>query len=338
MLLISGVVLLAFALFGAWQLFGPTVDAPDGKYFFIRTGSDYNRVKTDLDNQGIISSTLFFDLLAKRVGYDKKIRPGRYEVKSGSSLVSLVRMLKAGNQSPVRLVINKIRTKEDLAGKLGRQFEADSLEIIRFLNNSDSLRNYGLDSNTVMTAIIPNSYLAWWNGPFGRLFGKLHKQQQLFWDGNRARLAEEKGLNPLQVYIIASIVEEETNKNDEKGKVASVYYNRFKKNMRLEADPTVKFALKDFGLRRILSGHLQHASPYNTYRVSGLPPGPICTPSITTIEAVLNMPETDYLFFAARPEFDGYHNFAATYQEHLVNAQAYRKALDERLNNKASQP
>lgn len=333
--LLLAVVMLTGSVF-AWLLFGPRVKAPEGKYFYIRTGEGYEEVKRGLREQGIISTGFVFEQLAKRAGYPQKIRPGRYEIRDGANLVSLIRMLKAGNQSAVRLVINKIRTREEFAGKLGRQFEADSLEIIRFLNNPDTLARYGLDSNTVMTAFIPNSYLAWWNGSFSRLFGRLYNQQTLFWEGRRKAEAQKLGLTPLQIYIIASIVEEETNKDDEKGKIASVYVNRLRKGMALGADPTVKFALRDFGLKRILQGHLAFDSPYNTYRNTGLPPGPICTPSIKTIDAVLNMPETNYLFFAAKPEFNGYHNFAETYQEHLVNAQAYRKALDELLKKKAA--
>ncbi len=334
LLLFAGAVLLLL-VWSAWQIFGPTVNSPEGKYFYIRTGASFEDVKNQLREQHIVNTGFIFQQLSARIGYTNKVRPGKYEIRDRSSLISLLRMLKSGRQTPVRLVINKIRTKEDFAGKLGRQFEADSLEIIRFLNSPDSLAGYQLDSNTVMSAFIPNSYLVWWNGPFGKLFGRLQKQQALFWEGRRSMQAEKLGLTPLQVMVIASIVEEETNKDDEKGNVASVYYNRYKKGMRLEADPTVKFALKDFALKRILQGHLQFESPYNTYRNAGLPPGPICTPSIKTIDAVLNMPETNYLFFAAKPEFNGYHNFASTYSEHLVNAQAYRKALDELIRKKA---
>lgn len=330
---IIGILILAGAYIG-WSVLGPTVRAPEGKYFYIRTGSDYASVKKQLKEQGIIGNTFFFDFMSKRAGYDAKVRPGRYEIKNGSNLLKLVRMLRAGSQSVVRLVIKKNRTKEDLAGRLGRQMEADSLEIINFLNNNDSLQAYGIDSNTVMTAIIPNSYLVWWDGPFSKLFKRLKDQEEQFWDGRRTDKANALGLTKTQVYILASIVEEETNKDHEKGLVASVYANRLKQGMRLEADPTVKFAMKDFQLKRILRGHLDFPSPYNTYRNTGLPPGPICTPSIKTIDAVLNMPQTKFLFFAAKPEFNGYHNFAETYSEHLKNAQAYRKALDELIRSR----
>lgn len=329
-------VLLLAAIGGyiGWQVLGPVVSAPEGKYFHIKTGSGYDVVREKLLNEGIIRSGFFFDKLSGRAGYVNHVKPGRYEIKEGMSLLNLVRMLKSGRQSAVRLVINKLRTKEDFASKIGKLMEADSTEAISFLNNIDSLAPYQLDTNTVMTTIIPNSYMVWWNGPFRKVFDRLHEQQAMFWEGERTEKAQALGLSPQQVYTLASIVEEESNKNDEKDKIASVYLNRIRKGMRLEADPTVKFAMRDFGLKRILKIHLAYESPYNTYQNKGLPPGPICTPSIPSIDAVLNAPETDYIFFAAKPEFNGYHNFASTYTQHLVYANAYRRALDSLIKSR----
>jgi UPF0755 protein len=179
-----------------------------------------------------------------------------------------------------------------------------------------------------LTIIVPNSYLFWWNGSFKKIFERLKKQHDYFWEGERTQKAKSKGYSPEQIYTIASIVEEETNMEADKGKIASVYFNRVAKNMKLEADPTVKYAMRDFGLKRILHGHLNYSSPFNTYQNKGLPPGPICTPSINTIDAVLNAPKTDYIFFVAKPDFNGYSNFAATYAEHQKYAKAYQQALD----------
>ena len=281
-----------------------------------------------MKNRGIISGTFFFDKIAKQVKYDKNIKAGKYEIKNGMSLINLVRMLKGGRQSPVRFVINKIRTKEDLAGKIGEQFEVDSAEVINFITNNDSLEKYHVDSNTMMTIIIPNSYLFWWNSSLKNIITRFADQKEKFWDGKRSQKAAVLNLTPDQVYTIASIVEEETVKEEDKGPIASVYMNRIKKGMKLEADPTVKYAMRNFGLKRILHGHLQYPSLYNTYQHLGLPPGPIATPSINTIDAVLDAPKTDYIFFVAKPDFNGYSNFASTYQEHLVFAKAYQHALD----------
>ena len=327
-LLILFLVLLIAGTYCAWVVFGPTISAPENKYFYIKTGSVYADVKNELKNRGIISGTFFFDKIAKQVKYDKNIKAGKYEIKNGMSLINLVRMLKGGRQSPVRFVINKIRTKEDLAGKIGEQFEVDSAEVINFITNNDSLEKYHVDSNTMMTIIIPNSYLFWWNSSLKNIITRFADQKEKFWNGKRSQKAAALNFTPNQVYTIASIVEEETVKEEDKGPIASVYMNRIKKGMKLEADPTVKYAMRDFGLKRILHGHLQYPSLYNTYQHLGLPPGPIATPSINTIDAVLDAPKTDYIFFVAKPDFNGYSNFASTYQEHLVFAKAYQHALD----------
>ncbi len=322
------------AIYTGWQVFGPTLSAPDGKYFYIATGSNFQKVKTDLQQQDIITNTFFFDKISQQVKYDKNVKAGRYEIKSGMSLYNLLKMLKSGRQVPVRLVINKLRTKEDLAKKIGQQFEADSLETISFLSNNDSLRNYGVDSHSVMTLVIPNTYLINWNSNFKKIFTRLKDEQAKFWNKERTQKAAAMNLTPKQVYTMASIVEEETNKLKDKGLIASVYVNRISKGMKLEADPTVKYAMRDFSLKRILYGHLAYPSPYNTYQNTGLPPGPICTPSSETIDAVLDAPTTDYIFFVAKPDFNGYSNFAATYPEHLKYAKEYQLALDELIRKK----
>jgi UPF0755 protein len=326
------ILLFCFALVGIyllWQVFGPTVKAPEDKYFYIKTGSSYADVLRDLKKEKIISSPFVFEQLAKRAKYNDPVKPGRYEISKGLSNYKLVRMLKAGNQAPVKLVITKLRTKEDLAKKIGSLFETEEQEALDFLYNNDSLNRYGLDSNSAMTAVIPNTYLINWNGSFSKIFGRLKSEQEKFWNKERKQKAAAKNLSPTQVYTMASIVEEETNKLKDKGLIASVYINRINQGMKLEADPTVKYAMRDFALKRILYGHLKFPSPYNTYQNTGLPPGPICTPSTETINAVLDAPQTNYIFFVAKPSFDGYSNFAATYEEHQVFANAYRDALNE---------
>ncbi len=330
-LFVTAVVVGGYA---SWKIFGPQVNAPANKYFYIKTGATYNDVMTDLKNQQIISGGFFFDKLVAQAKYKDNVKPGRYEIKNNSSIYALIKMLKAGKQSPVKLIINKLRTKEDLAGKIGNNFECDSLEVIDFLNNPDSLAKYDLDSNTLMSAVIPNTYELNWNSTAKKIFGRLKSEQEKFWNPTRKQKAAAKKLSPLQIYILASIVEEETNKAEDKPLVASVYKNRLIKGEKLQADPTVKFAMKDFGLKRILFKHLEFESPYNTYRHTGLPPGPICTPSTKTIDAVLDGAETNYMFFVAKPSFNGYSNFAITYQEHQIFAKAYQNALDSLIRSK----
>ena len=327
-LLIIVIVLLAFGGFFAWQVFGPTVKKPEGsRYFYISTGSDYARVKKQLAEKNVTSSFLL-DPLARKAGYTTNIKPGRYEIKEGTSLYNLIRMLKSGNQSPVNFVINKFRTPQDIASRLAKNFEIDSIDAIAFLRSPDSLQKLGVDTNSLLSIIIPNTYSIKWNTTTPKVLSRLKEETNKFWTDERIANAKSKGLSPAQAQIIASIVEEETNDDAEKGNVASVYINRLRTGMKLQADPTVKFAMKDFGLRRILYSHLTYPSAYNTYYSSGLPPGPICTPSTTTINAVLEAPETDYIFFVASPKFDGTHIFSRNYAEHQRNAKIYQAALD----------
>jgi UPF0755 protein len=210
------------------------------------------------------------------------------------------------------------------------QLEADSNKLLQLLSDSAFCATYGQDTNTIMCAIIPDTYEFYWNTGAEKAFSKIQDNYNTFWNDNRKQLAAAKKLSLQQIAIIASIVEEETNMNDEKGNVASVYINRYNKGMRLQADPTVKFAVGDFALRRITGIHLQTVSPYNTYMNSGLPPGPICTPSKKTLDAVLNSPSTDYIYFCAKEDFSGYHRFASNYEDHMKNARLYQQALDAR--------
>lgn len=321
----------------AWFVFGPLVNQPEGKYFYIRPGDNYEKIKSELLQKKIIPSGFYFELLAIAGNYRNSIRPGRYMIEEGGNMFNLFRKLRSGNQDPVRLVINKLRTRRDLAGKLARNFNLDSAEITGFLSSNDSLMMLNLDTNSLMSAIIPNTYLFFWNTPYKSILGQLRYHSRIFWNNRRNAKLKTLGLDSLQAYTLASIVEEETNRNDEKGIIASVYLNRLSRGMPLQADPTVRFALGDFGIKRILYDHLEVESPYNTYKNTGLPPGPICTPSIATIDSVLNAPKTDYLYFAARADFRGYHSFARTYEEHLGNARKYQKALDSLMasrNNK----
>lgn len=323
-------VLAIFLLVGgylAWKIFGSAVSSKETKYIYIKNTDDYASVKKQLVDKKIISNPGLFDQLAKKLNYSNPVKPGRYEVKDGSSLYNLVRALRNGSQSPVNFTITKLRTVQDLASRMAKYFEADSLTCIQFLKNADSLRPYNLDTNTVMTAIIPNTYSIYWNTAPSKIFKKLFSEQEKFWTEERKKKADAINLTPKQVYALASIVEEETLKEEDKGKIASVYLNRIETGMKLQADPTLKFALKNFGLTRIRDVHKEVVSPYNTYKNNGIPPGPICTPSTKTIDAVLNAPSTNYLFFVAKPDYSGYSNFAVTYAEHEVFAKAYQDWL-----------
>ncbi|MFM9908676.1 MAG: endolytic transglycosylase MltG [Chitinophagaceae bacterium] len=338
-IIIGSLIILAtvVAYFG-WLFFSGTTQFPEkSKYLFIQTNkASYGEVLQTLKDSQFINNETAFNFLANRMKLQEKIKAGRYEITKGMSLLDIARLLKNGKQTPLNLVIIKLRTKEDLAAFIGKRFECDSTDIIHFLNNADSLKPYELDSNTVMTGIFPNTYQLFWNSTPSIVFKKLFAESASVWTKERIQLATVHELTPTAVYILASIVEEETRAKEEKGNMASVYINRYKKGMRLQADPTVKFALRNFGLKRIYEKHLTVESPYNTYRNAGLPPGPICTPSLETIDAVLNSPATNYLYFVAKSDFSGRHVFSETYEEHLKNAREFQQALDKQQKIKAA--
>jgi UPF0755 protein len=329
--IVSGILaaLILITGFIAWKFIGPTVHAPEKKFFYINTGKTYDDVKKDLHDLEIISGTTWFNWAAKMMGYNS-VKPGRYEIKKGMSLAGLVRMLKNGQQTPVNFIITKIRTKEVLASKIGAVFECDSTQVIHFLDSPDSLKQYGLDTNTVMAAAMPFTYTIKWNTTAGSVFEQFYTAYKTFWTPERKQKADSLGISPLEVSAIASIIDEETNSKKDKPTVASVYLNRIKKGMPLQADPTLKFALRDFGLKRILNVHKEVQSPYNTYANKGIPPGPICTPQLETIDAVLNSPKTDYLYFVANSTFDGSHIFTTNYAEHMKFARLYQQELNKR--------
>lgn len=326
------VIILLAALGFAWMAMSSTT-AFEGKSQAVFIPShNYSRsgVLEELQNRKVLSFPFAFNTLASLLGYWDNIKPGKYVINNGSSVLDLVRTLKNGRQTPVKLVINKFRTREDLAGYIGRQMEIDSLDILQFFNSPDSVRILDLDTNNIVSSVIPNTYEMYWTTPAYKVIRRLADEREKFWNAERRSRLDGIGLNETDAYILASIVEEETNKLDEKPIMASVYLNRLRKNMSLSADPTVKFALRNFGLKRITIPLIKEAanSPYNTYLHKGLPPGPICTPSIKTIDAVLQAAKTDYLFFCARADFSGYHSFASNEEDHFKNARAYQKALD----------
>jgi UPF0755 protein len=289
-----------------------------------------------IKDSNLVKNPGSFDLIAKQMKLHQGIRPGKYQIEKGMSLFDLARLLRNGRQSPVNLVITKLRTKEQFASLAGKKLECDSSSVMKYMNNPDTLKKYGLDTNSVMTTIFPNTYIYFWNTSPTDLFKKFYTEYNKVWTEERKELAAQRGLNPSTAYILASIIEEETNIKEDKGNMASVYLNRLSKNIKLGADPTVKFALRDFGLQRIYEKHLNTESPYNTYKYRGLPPGPICTPSLETLDEVLHSPKTNYLFFVAKSDFSKRHVFTETYADHRKYAKEYQKALDQWMQKNKS--
>ncbi|MBN2767428.1 MAG: endolytic transglycosylase MltG [Paludibacteraceae bacterium] len=299
------------------------------KYLFIDDNSDFKSLTNQLYENKSIKSLLTFTLAARIYGY-KTIKPGRYEITSGINNLRLVHKLKNGQQTPLKLTFNNLRTKEQLAGRLSRQIMADSASINQHLNDPTFLSKYGFSPETAVAMFIPDTYEVFWDMDATELFDRMKKEYDKFWNEDRKQKAAAIPLTIVEVSTLASIVEEETNKKAERPIVAGLYINRLRTSMPLQADPTVKFAYGNFGLRRITGAHLRIESPYNTYKNKGLPPGPIRLATASGIDAVLNFSKHSNIFMCAKETLNGEHNFAATYAEHQINARKYQKALDER--------
>ena len=300
----------------------PIIKTADGKdvSLYIPTNADYQYVKNELISLNVLKSKNAFDWLAKRSNYDENVHPGRYILTDGMTNQQLINMLRMGYQTPVKVVFNNMRTVEQLAGRISDQIEADSISIINEINN-----NPDVDATT----FIPNTYEFYWNTDADDFVDKMIVEHKRFWNETRMQKAKDIRLTPRQVSILASIVDKETTKTSEMPRIAGVYLNRINKRWPLQADPTLVFALGDYNIRRVLDVHKNIDSPYNTYKFAGLPPGPICIPSIAAIDAVLNAEKHNYYYFCAKDDLSGYHVFAKNITEHNRNAEKYRKALNK---------
>lgn len=298
-------------------------------YFYIHTGSGFEAVKDSLVKKGYLAAPQKFEWLARRKHYDQHVKPGRYRLVDGMRNNALVNMLRAGLQEPVRIVIQNVRTREELAGKIGRQLEVDSVRLITLFNDPVYLEKFDITPPTLFTLFIPDTYEFYWNTSADQFLHRMYREYSRYWTAGRRQLAGALHLSVPEVVTLASIVEKESIKNDEKAVIAGVYLNRLAKRIPLQADPTVIFAWNDYRIRRVMKIHTEIRSPYNTYNNTGLPPGPICLPSITSIEAVLHAEKHSYYYFCAKPDFSGYHNFASDLESHNRNARMYQKALDK---------
>ena len=324
-----GVISALFFILAIYAILLPNTSIKDeDTYLYISDNDQFEDVLAQIKDRSLLISDFTFKLLAKQIKYNQKIRPGRYKITPGMSNFVLLRKLRGGKQDPVKLVINNIRTKEQLAGKLSSMIMADSLSLINALNDSVFLKQYDLNSYNAVIFFIPNTYEVFWDTDTKELFDRMKKEFNAFWDEERLAKAAAIPMTQTEVMTLASIVEEETNKKKEHPIIAGLYINRLKINMPLQACPTIRFALNDYTINRVLIRHLKVRSPYNTYKNKGLPPGPIRLPSPTTIDAVLNYEKHDYLFMTAKETLNGEHNFAVTYAEHSINAKKYQQELN----------
>lgn len=297
---------------------------------YIPTGSDFNAVMDTLNSQGLLVRESSFRWVANRKKYPENIKPGRYVVCDRMSNNNLVNMLRGGWQSPVNVTFNYMRNVDMLAGKIGKQIEADSASIAKLLHDKDYVGKLGFNERTLPAMFLPDTYEFYWNTDAESFISRMLQEYNKFWNEDRKKAAKDKGLSPVEVSILASIVDKETNKTDEMPRIAGVYINRLHSNWLLQADPTLIFAIGDFSIKRVLNVHKEIESPYNTYKYIGLPPGPICIPSVAAVKAVLNAENHNYFYFCAKEDFSGYHNFAKTLTEHNHNALKYQSALNQR--------
>ncbi len=326
----SSVLLTSFAFYFYQAFFSPNTLPEKEEPYMLRIPSNatFKMVSDSLYQNDVIQELVSFSFVSKVLGYQEDVKPGLYTVKPRMTNLQLIKMLRSGAQTPVKLTFNNVRTKEDLAEKITRNLEITPDHFMDLLSDSVNIRKFGFEEETIMAMFIPNTYEVWWNVSAESLFDRMYKEYDRFWTAERKDKADRLGLSQNEVSTLASIVQAETQKADERPKVAGVYLNRLKINMALQADPTLVFAVGDFGIKRVLNVHKEIDSPYNTYKYTGLPPGPINLPEISALDAVLNAAEHNYLYFCAKDDFSGYHAFASNFDEHLSNARKYQNALN----------
>ena len=324
---------IAFLIVGAraYQLYHYVFDTNvlSDYVLLIREKMSFDDLYSRLENDKVLRNYKAFKWVAKKKQLGKSVKPGRYGLKAGMNTNELINKLRSGNQDPVDVTFNNVRFNEELAGKVCKYIEADSASILQLFSDTSQISQWGFNKENYRAMYIPNTYQMYWTTSAAEFAERMHREYENFWNDERKKQAEAIGMSPAEVSALASIVESETAKSDELRTVAGLYINRLHKGIPLQADPTVKYAVGDFSLRRILNSHLEIDSPYNTYKFAGLPPGPICFPSITSIDAVLDYEKSDYIYMCAKDDFSGYHEFSSTLAQHNHNAAKYREALNK---------
>ena len=334
LLLATLVLLIVAALAGRWLwtiVIGPAAKfEEESRILLIPSGSSLDQVTDSLIAIGAIEDEQKFRWLAEKKNYADRIRAGRYRIARGMSMNSMVNMLRAGEQEPVKVTFTNIDHLPELAGKLAQYLEPDSITFLRAFEDRELHQKAGLDRNTFISLFIPNTYEFWWTTTPDQFIDRMKKEHEKFWTEERRKKAKEAGLSITEAATLASIVQAETMQMPDAPRIAGVYLNRLRIGMPLQADPTLKFALGLDSLRRVINKDKLVDSPYNTYRNKGLPPGPINMPEPRFIDAVLEAEDHDYLYFVAKADMSGYSEFARNYEQHQVFARKYQRALNER--------
>ena len=328
-IIVGLIVLLGLGgIAGGYYYFVQRPNITVGDDIFIQPGDSFETVMTTLISSGYVKNEYTLRKLAELKKYPSAVKTGRYRLVDKMNNNQLINMLRAGCQEPVHLTFNNIRTLEDFAAILSRQLGIDSTEFLQLARNAEYVKKLGFTPENFIGMFIPNTYQVYWHTPVEDFIQRMYKEYRKFWTEERLVKARKADLSPMDILILASIVEEETNIADEYPVIAGVYINRLNKGWKLEACPTLKFAWGDFSIRRVLDKHMEIDSPYNTYKNTGLPPGPVRMPSIRVIDAVLNYQHHDYMFFCAKSDFSGSHYFSRTLREHNRHANEYHRALN----------
>lgn len=330
-LLLAIIVLIVLGAIALATIDNPYSEAiNDDASITLASGSDFGMLKDSLKSSGVLNSMSTFELVSRLRSLDSSVKAGHYTLKKGDSYMAIVQRLRAGEQTPITVTFNNIRSLKQFAGVVSKSIEPDSLELITLLKNDSIQQSYGMNQKTMLGMFIPDSYEFYWTTSATKFIDRMHSLYDQFWSEKRLADLKKSGLSRIEAITLASIVYEESKIVDEMPTIAGVYLNRLRIGMPLQADPTVKFAIGDPSLRRILFKHLEVDSPYNTYKYAGLPPGPIAMPSVAAIESVLNPQKHNYLYFCAKADFSGRHAFARTLSEHNRNAAAYSRELNKR--------
>lgn len=330
--MLCSVLLISFAFY-AWQITN-TPNILVGKQarpLIIPRGATFKDVQAILHKGDYTQDLISFSFLSKLMDYDESVKPGRYLLEPNLTNIEAIRLLRAGIQEPVKVTFNNVRLVEDLSEKITRNLNMKPAEfeaaLIKFAMNN----RYGFTKDNVLCMFIPNTYEVYFNVSPADLIERMYEEYEKFWNEERKQKAAAVGLTPIEISILASIVMAESVKHDEAPIIAGLYINRLKKDIPLQADPTLVFAVGDFTLKRVLNEHKEIDSPYNTYRNRGLPPGPVNMPEIFALEAVLNYTQSNFLYMCAKEDFSGRHNFTHSYQQHLNNATKYQRALTREM-------
>ena len=326
--LVSSVLLITFVFYGYQIVYTPNilVDRAD-QVFIVRSGNTYRQVQENLAKGRFVNDFVSFSFLARLMDYDKEIKPGRFVLRRNMTNIEAIRVLRAGIQEPVSITFTHVRLLSELGDKITKNTGVSSDEFYDALDEFVSTQKEGFTQETILCMFLPNTYEVYFNVSPKELVERMHAEYEKFWNDGRVEKAKKIGLTPVEVSILASIVQAETVRQEEAPIIAGLYINRLKRDMALQADPTLVFAVRDFTLKRVLNEHKEVDSPYNTYTNTGLPPGPINMPRIAILDAVLDYANHKFMYMCAREDFSGYHNFAATLADHSRNARKYQTAL-----------